>query len=363
MPPLKRNVDSAFHLGVNSGIHDSPSFFHLKITTCEGQEEVKEGPVVLQEDGLLNRLRAQGCSAEEYGNLYFDVLPNDNPFNKMKNPRSLGKANKILAGVVEDVKRNGKISLVLGEDHSLAIGTIFGHAGVHPDLCLIWLDGPTDINTPLTSLSGNLHGQHLAFLIKELKAHPSLSTYEIIELLFALSNSQCCLALRFSPVFLSIFSVQFEVQVKKSHSCILYSTFLSNLVNSLGIKCFSMSEVDKLGIGKMMEETLAYLWAKKKGPIHFSFDIGGLDPSLAPAIGTPVPGGMRKSSECCLISTVRMKLAFIFTGLLSAVDIMELNLACGKALEEVNTTTSSAVAMLLSCFGASRGGISYCCVP
>lgn len=130
---------------------------------------MEEGPTVLRKAGLLEKLKEQGCDVKDYGDLPFVDVPNDPPFEIVKNPRSVGKANEQLAGVVAEVKKNGRTSLVLGGDHSMAIGSISGHARVHPDLCVIWVDAHTDINTPLTTTSGNLHGQPVSFLLKELK--------------------------------------------------------------------------------------------------------------------------------------------------------------------------------------------------
>uniref|UniRef100_A0ABM5G517 Arginase n=2 Tax=Pogona vitticeps TaxID=103695 RepID=A0ABM5G517_9SAUR len=301
----------------------------------ESQEGVEEGPGMLREAGLLDRLRVQGCDVKDYGNLQFIDVPDDSPFNGTKNPRSVGKANQMLASVTADVKRSGRTSVVLGGDHSLAIGSISGHAAVHPDLCLVWVDAHTDINTPLTSPSGNLHGQPLAFLIKELqKEMPDVPGFSWVKPRLSAKD----------VVYIGVRDVDPGEEL---------------LVKSLGIKCYSMSEIDKLGIGKVMEETLAYLLANKKRPIHLSFDIDGLDPSVAPATGTPVPGGMTYR-EGIYVAEELYK-----TGLLSAVDIMEVNPAHGKTPEEVSITISSAVAMILSCFGASRGRSNHssCCGP
>ncbi|KAK2510149.1 hypothetical protein MC885_003541, partial [Smutsia gigantea] len=130
---------------------------------------VEEGPTVLRKAGLLQKLKEQEYDVKDYGDLLFADVPNDTPFQRVKNPRCVGKASEQLAGVVAEVKKNGRTSLVLGGDHSLAIGSISGHARVHPDLCVIWVDAHTDINTPLTTTTGNLHGQPVSFLLKELK--------------------------------------------------------------------------------------------------------------------------------------------------------------------------------------------------
>uniref|UniRef100_A0A8D0GU11 Arginase n=1 Tax=Sphenodon punctatus TaxID=8508 RepID=A0A8D0GU11_SPHPU len=267
-----------------------------------------------------------GCDVKDYGDLQFDDILSDRPFHKVKNPRSVGRANEKLAGAVAEVKRSGQTCLTLGGDHSLAVGTISGHAEVHPDLGLVWLDAHADINTPLTSPSGNLHGQPVAFLIKELKDQmPDVPGFSWVT---------PCLSAK-DIVYIGLRDVD------AGEHCIL---------KSLGIKCYSMADVDKLGIGKVMEETLDYLLANKRRPIHLSFDIDGLDPSLAPATGTTVSGGMTFREGICVTEELYK------TVLLSAVDMMEVNPSCGKSQEEVTLTVNTAIAMILSFFGVACEG-------
>ncbi|XP_012660141.1 arginase-1-like [Otolemur garnettii] len=141
----------------------------LYFVTVQPRGGVEGGPAALRKAGLLEKLKEQGCDVRDYGDLVFDDIPDDSPFGIVKNPRSVGRAGEQLASKAAEVEQNGRVSLVLGGDHSLAIGSISGHARVHPDLRVIWVDAHTDINTPLTTTSGNLHGQPVSFLLKELK--------------------------------------------------------------------------------------------------------------------------------------------------------------------------------------------------
>ncbi|XP_072254088.1 arginase, hepatic-like [Pyxicephalus adspersus] len=122
------------------------------------------------------------------------------------------------------------------------------------------------------------------------------------------------------------------------------------ILKTLGIKSYSMSDVDKLTINKVMEETLEYLVGKKKRPIHLSFDIDGLDPSVAPATGTPVPGGLTYREGMYITEQL------FNTGLLSAVDMMEVNPSRGETERESKLTVNTALNMILSCFGKARAG-------
>ncbi|XP_055982278.1 arginase-1 [Sorex fumeus] len=287
---------------------------------------VEEGPAALRRGGLLEKLKDLECDVKDYGNLPFADVPNDTPFQIVKFPRSVGKANEQLAGVVTDVKKNGRISLVLGGDHSLAIGSISGHAKVHSDLCVIWVDAHTDINTPQTTSSGNLHGQPVSFLLKELKGKiPDIPGFSWV--------TPCITAK--DIVYIGLRDVD-----PGEHY----------ILKTLGIKFYSMTEVDRLGIGKVMEETLSYLLGRKKRPIHLSFDVDGLDPFFTPATGTPVPGGLTFREGLYITEEVCK------TGLLSGLDIMEVNPSLGKTPEEVTRTVNTAIAITLSCFGVAREG-------
>ncbi|XP_038598573.1 arginase-1 [Tachyglossus aculeatus] len=287
---------------------------------------VEEGPLYLRNAGLIEKLEAQGCDVKDYGNLAIVDVPNDCPFQNVKNPRSVGETNQGLASMVEGVKKSGRVSVVLGGDHSLGIGSISGHARVHPDLCVIWVDAHTDINTPETSTTGNLHGQPVAFLMKELKSKiPDVPGFSWVT---------PCISAK-DIVYIGLRDVD------PGEHCI---------VKNLGIKCYSMSEVDKLGIGKVMEETLSYLLGRKKRPIHLSFDVDGLDPFHTPATGTPVPGGLSYREGLYITEEIYK------TGLLSGLDIMEVNPSLGKTPEEVSKTVNTAVAVTLSCFGVAREG-------
>lgn len=287
---------------------------------------VEKGPAALRKAGLLEKLKETEYDVRDYGDLVFVDVPNDTPFQIVKNPRSVGKANEQLAGVVAEVQKNGRVSVVLGGDHSMAVGSISGHARIHPDLCVIWVDAHTDINTPLTTSSGNLHGQPVSFLLKELKGKfPDIPGFSWVT---------PCISAK-DIVYIGLRDVD-----PGEHY----------IIKTLGIKYFSMTEVDKLGIGKVMEETFSYLLGRKKRPIHLSFDVDGLDPAFTPATGTPVVGGLSYREGLYITEEICK------TGLLSGLDIMEVNPTLGKTPEEVTSTVNTAVALTLACFGIKREG-------
>ncbi|XP_029450253.1 arginase-1 [Rhinatrema bivittatum] len=288
---------------------------------------VEEGPQSIRKAGLIEKLEKLECDVKDYGDLHFADVPNDSPFQNVKNPRTVGQATEKLANAVADVKRSGRTCLVLGGDHSLAVGTIAGHAKVHPDLCVVWVDAHSDINTPHTSPSGNLHGQPVSFLMKELKDKmPEVPGFSWVK---------PCLTAK-DIVYIGLRDID-----PGEHY----------ILKTLGIKFYGMREVDQLGIVKVMEETLKYLVGKKKRPIHLSFDVDGLDPAVTPATGTPVPGGLTYREGMYITEELHK------TGMLSTVDMMEVNPSRGKTEAEAAVTVDTAIAMILSSFGNAREGV------
>ncbi|XP_071369966.1 arginase-1 [Centroberyx affinis] len=216
---------------------------------------------------------------------------------------------------------------MLGGDHSLAIGSVLGHAAaVQQQLSLVWVDAHADINTPLSSPTGNLHGQPVSYLLHELQAKiPVLPNFSWVK---------PCIAAK-DLVYIGLRDVDPEEHY---------------ILKFLGIKVFSMTEVDRLGIARVMEETCDYLSDKVKKPIHLSYDVDAIDPSVTPATGTPVVGGLSYREGVYITETLCQ------TGLLSAVDMVEVNPLRGRTEQEVQSTVGTAVDLLLGCFGRGREG-------
>ncbi|XP_036429050.1 arginase-1 [Colossoma macropomum] len=290
------------------------------------RDGVQLGPDLIRTAGLVHRLREQGCEVKDYGNLTFEDVSNDEPFGSTKRPRAVGRANQQLANAVQRVKSDGHTCVMLGGDHSLAIGSIHGHAACGSDLSVVWVDAHADINTPLTSPTGNIHGQPMSYLIHELHTKiPVLPDFSWIK---------PCIAAK-DIVYIGLRDVDPGEHYILKH---------------LGIKTFSMTEVDRLGIAKVMEQTCDHIFSKVKKPIHLSFDIDALDPSVAPATGTPVVGGLTYREGVYITEHICQ------TGLLSAVDIVEVNPKQGRTEDEVRSTVNAAVDLVLGCFGRVREG-------
>ncbi|KAK2866042.1 hypothetical protein Q7C36_002098 [Tachysurus vachellii] len=290
------------------------------------RDGVQLGPGAIREAGLVKKLEIQDCVVKDYGDLIFEEVSNDEPFSRTKQPRAVGLANKKVADAVHRVKNDGHTCVMLGGDHSLAIGSIHGHAASRPKLSVVWVDAHADINTPLTSTTGNIHGQPMSYLIHELcNKIPVMPNFSWIK---------PCISAK-DVVYIGLRDVDPEEH---------------HILKHLGIKTFSMTEVDKLGIGKVMEQMCDHVFSKIKKPIHLSYDIDALDPSVAPATGTPVIGGLTYREGIYITEYVCQ------TGLLSALDVVEVNPRRAKTEEEVHSTASVAVDLVLGCFGRVREG-------
>ncbi|KGL73306.1 hypothetical protein N309_03375, partial [Tinamus guttatus] len=269
-----------------------------------------------------------GCQVYDSGDLSFTQVPNDELYNNLVSyPRSVGLASQVVADAVSRAVAHGRLSCCMsGVKSSLAVGSISGHARQCPHLGVIWVDAHADINTPLTSQSGNLHGQPVSFLLRELQDKNPTSPH----------------AKQIFPSSASCFIQPLKV--------IILSPIRSYILKNYDIQYFSMREIDRLGIQKVMERTFEQLMGRRQRPIHLSFDIDAFDPSLAPATGTPVLGGLTYREGMYITEEIHN------TGMLSAVDMVEVNPLLGASPEEVNATARLAVDVIAACFGQTREG-------
>ncbi|KAL6488062.1 hypothetical protein MHYP_G00046880 [Metynnis hypsauchen] len=287
---------------------------------------VEYGPKAIRDAGLVERLANLEFPVHDFGDLSFQHLEKDDHFMHVPFPRTVGWATQQVSGAVSRAVGAGHTSVMLGGDHSLAIGSVEGHAQQCPDLCLIWVDAHADINTPLTSPSGNLHGQSVAFMLKELQDKmPDVPGFSWIKPFLSARDL----------VYVGLRDVDPGEHI---------------ILKNLGIQYFSMRDIDRLGIQRVMEVTLDHLLARKQRPIHLSFDIDAFDPALAPATGTPVNGGLTYREGIYITEEIHN------TGLLSAMDLVEVNPVLGGGPEAVEATASLAVDVIASALGQTREG-------
>ncbi|KAF9789830.1 Ureohydrolase [Thelephora terrestris] len=279
---------------------------------------VDHGPIHLVKAGLEQQLKDLGWQVQFDGHHQFEEIieESDPPIGNMKNPRSVSRVCESVAGVVSGHARRGQLPVVLGGDHSLAMGTVGGTLEVYPNACVIWIDAHADINTPKTSDSGNIHGMPLAFLLGIAGNVPEFAWIKPV----LRANRLVYIGLR---------------DVDSAEKRILKEN---------GIKAFSMHEVDRHGIGKVVELALDAVNPNRDLPIHLSFDVDALDPSVAPSTGTPVRGGLtfREGHYICE--------AIHETGLLVAFDLMEVNPRLADA-ESVRQTVAVGCSLVRAALG------------
>ncbi|KAI0071551.1 arginase [Panus rudis PR-1116 ss-1] len=279
---------------------------------------VDKGAIHLVEAGLPQQLAELGWKVRFDGHHQFEEISaeNDPPIGKLKNPRLVSRVCEAVAKVVGGHAKNGELPLTLGGDHSLAMGTISGTLDQYPDACVVWVDAHADINTPETTDTGNIHGMPVSFLLGLDTSIPEFAWVKP-----ALKANRL--------VYIGLRDV--DAGEKK-------------ILRDNGIKAFSMHEVDKYGIGKVVEMALDHVNPNRDRPIHLSFDVDALDPTVAPSTGTPVRGGLtfREGHYICE--------AIWETGLLVALDIMEVNPSLSSA-EHVNQTVAVGCSLARSALG------------
>jgi arginase len=242
----------------------------------------------------------------DHGDLNFENFANetigvDSDLSTAKNSLLVGKGCEMIATAVSDVIKKKEFPLILGGDHSIGSGSLAGILKERPNTGLIWVDAHADINTPETSTSGNMHGMPIAFLLQNMVDHSLVPGFEWL-------SSPEYKTIRLpseSIVYIGLRDVDKMERV---------------FIREKGIKAFTMYDIDKYGIGKVMDLALAHLLKNDKNrPIHLSWDIDAVDPIHAPATGTIVRGGLTYREAHFVAESVAK------SGNLASLEMVELN--------------------------------------
>ncbi|MDQ0185709.1 arginase [Cytobacillus kochii] len=275
---------------------------------------VDMGPSAIRYAGIENRLQELNHQVDDLGDI--EIGRSTEQIDKetgLRNLDLIAEKTKILADQVDGVVKKGAFPLVLGGDHSIAIGTLAGLLQHYHNLGVIWYDAHGDLNTAETSPSGNIHGMSLAV---------------------ALGYGH--------PLLLEVGGV--HKKLKPENVVIIGARSLDqgerDLIKAKGIKVFTMHEIDRLGMPRVMEETISYLQDRTDG-VHLSLDLDGLDPSDAPGVGTPVMGGI-SYRESHLAMEILAE-----SQMITSAEFVEVN----PILDERNKTADAAVALMGSLFG------------
>ncbi len=279
---------------------------------------VDMGPSAFRIAGLAERLTALGMSVSDEGDVVApipEVKSAGDPTKKYikEIARVCEKLYKTALGVLE----KGGFPLVLGGDHSLAAGSVAATAEfvrrTEKPLGLIWVDAHGDMNTPASSLSGNVHGMPLASLLGSEPAELS----------------------RIGGV---------SPKVRPEHTVLIGIRNLDGrekeIVRASGAHVFTMKDIDRAGIASVVEQAIA-LAGGTTGGIHVSFDLDVCDPTIAPGVGTPVKGGLDYREAHMVMEMLAD------SGLMRALDLVEVN----PILDDRNATAILGAELATSALG------------
>jgi arginase len=277
---------------------------------------VDMGPSALRIARLVERLEAIGYTVEDGGNLIVSQREQLTACGRDA-LSAIADVSRELAAATADAVRAGAIPLVLGGDHSLAMGSVAGVATALAErgeaLGVIWLDAHGDINTPETSTSGNVHGMPVAHLLG--MGDPRLAGIATP-------------APAVTPEHLVMVGLRDLDPPEQMH------------IGRLGITAFTMRDIDERGLKSVMAEAIA-IAGHETGGIHVSCDPDWIDPMDAPGVGTPVRGGATYREGHLALEMVAD------SGRLVAMDLVEIN----PVLDERNRTAGLAVDLIVSAFG------------
>jgi arginase len=283
-----------------------------------GRRGVDMGPSALRVAGLNARLASLGYRVEDLGNAETEQ-PESTP-EGAGNARYLAQITRSATRVMRIVERAanaGKLPLVLGGDHSVAVGTVSGMARAFrkrkQPLGLIWIDAHPDMNTPETSPSGNVHGMPLACLLG--MGPPELARLG-----------------GFAPKIDSRKTVLIGIRdvdaLEKPH------------VRASGVRAFTMRDLDERGLRAVVNEAIEIAGAGTAG-FHVSLDMDAVDPREAPGVGTPVRGGMTYREAHLAMELI------CDSGRMRSMEVVEVN----PVLDEGNRTAALAVELVMSALG------------
>jgi len=273
------------------------------------------GPQVLRTAGVGRQLQALDLAVDDLGDVEVPAAAPDTDGGPghPKNVRPIVAASRAIADAVETTMRKDSFPVVLGGDHSMAVGVIAGAARVKGPQGVIWIDAHPDLNTPETSRTGNLHGMSMAAALGYLSG------------IFAAPEFPTPAADARRLVFVALRDVDpAERQMIVEH----------------GIACFTMTDIDRLGMASVIERAIS-IAGKGPGSVHISFDIDSLDPSLAPGTGTPVPGGITYREAHLAMELISQ------SGVAHSIELSEVN----PLLDEHNMTAKLATELICSALG------------
>jgi len=276
------------------------------------------GPAAMRVAGLRRRIEGLGYAVRDLGDLHVEcaAVP-PTPGEKLRFLKEIGAVCEQLARDVKKILEGGELPVVLGGDHSVAIGSVAGvtsfYRGRGRSVGLIWFDAHADMNTPETTPSGNIHGMPLAVLLGY--GAPSLTGIE-----------------GFSP--------KLDPRLCAHIGARDVDPGERELIKRLGIRFFTMREIDERGMSACIDEAVS-IASKASAGYHVTLDVDALDPGDAPGSGTVVRGGLTYREAHLAMEKIAE------AGGALSLEVVEIN----TALDINNRTAELGVELILSALG------------
>ncbi len=288
------------------------NIFGVPMDLGQNRRGVDMGPSAIRYAGLQQRLQSIGLQVRDAGNISVPIVEELRHLSQdmhMHNAEAIAGVCQQTHDAVRKVMDEGERAVILGGDHSVALGSVSASLYASDHVGVLWIDAHGDFNTPEISPSGNVHGMVVSALMG--KCPPPL--------------------------------VIGERRLRAEHIIMIAIRDLDPAekvaIRQAGIKVMSMSEIDENGMADVMRAALRALGSVET--IHVSFDMDSLDPSVAPGVGTPVSGGLT-IREAHLIMEMLAD-----DGRVRTLDLVEVN----PILDERNRTAQVAVDLAASLFG------------
>jgi len=279
-----------------------------------GRRGVDMGPSAIRYAGLAERLASLGLEAIDHGNVPTEIAEATDEGDERA--RFLGQIKRTcerIATAVREAREADQFPLVLGGDHSVALGSLGGLAAAHGPGGVLWIDAHGDLNRPETSPTGNVHGMVLAA---------------------ALGLAGSAFESKAWPI----------PAVERTRVALVGTRQLDQgereLIREHGIRVWTMSTIDQLGMERTIREALEHV--SGDGFVHVSFDMDALDPGIAPGVGTAVRGGLRYREAHLALELIAE------ANVLTSLDVVEVN----PILDVANETGKLAVELITSALGA-----------
>ena len=299
---------------MNSTINNHIAIIGVPLDLGSGRRGVDMGPSAIRYAEIVQRLASLGYQIHDTGDITVDRdAVRHSPGVRMHYLEEIERGNIELCQKVAEQLDLKRFPLILGGDHSIAIGTLAGIRQRTKKIGVVWFDAHSDINTPETSPSGNIHGMPVAICLGF--GHERLTAIGGPDTRVNAQN--------FVQIGIRDLDPGEKVRLREQ-----------------GIAVFTMHEIDRLGMARVMEEAIR-IASDGADSVHVSFDMDVMDPLHAPGVGTPVVGGLTYRESHLAMEMLSA------ANIVGSAEFVEVN----TVLDHGNQTAKVAVALIGSLLG------------